>query len=91
MLDLLRFCRTTPNTLDATLACLGEHADELDATCKPAFLKAKARPDRIKASCAKEVPIYCSDVDGDDAPGLTACLAAKSRELSPGCAAAIAP
>jgi hypothetical protein len=91
MLDLARFCKTTPNKHDAVLACLGEHAAELDATCKPAYLRAKAWPDRVKAGCAKEVPLYCSDVAGDDAPGLTACLAARSKELSAGCAAAIAP
>jgi hypothetical protein len=89
--DLFRFCRSVPNSIDATLACLGEHASELDETCKPAFLKVKARPERIRASCAKEVPLHCSAVDASDAAGLAACLAAKSRELSPACAAAVAP
>jgi Golgi apparatus protein 1 len=90
-IDLMKFCRTTPNTAEATLACLGEHADELDATCRPAFLKAKARPDRIKAACKGEVSLYCGSVDGGDAPALMACLAARSKDLSPGCAGAIAP
>ena len=90
-LDLFRFCRTTPISIDATLACLGEHANELDANCKPAYQRAKARPDRIKAECKKEVPIYCGNVDATDGPALAACLAGQARQLSPGCAAAITP
>ena len=90
-LDLFRFCRTTPISIDATLACLGEHASELDASCTPAYQRAKARPDRIKAACKKEVPMYCGSVDASDGPALAACLAGQARELSPGCAAAIMP
>jgi hypothetical protein len=89
--DLFRFCRTTPISLDATLACLGEHAAELDATCKAAFERAKARPARIMAACKKEVPMFCGNVDATDAPALAACLGAKSKELSPDCREAITP
>jgi golgi apparatus protein 1 len=90
-LDLFRFCSTTPARLDAVMACLGEHAAELDATCAPAYQRAKTAPDRIKASCTAEIPTFCGNVPGDDAPKLMACLAARSKELSPGCAAAVAP
>jgi hypothetical protein len=90
-LDLFRFCRTTPISIDATLACLGEHASELDADCKPAYQRAKARPDRIMAACKKEVPILCGSVDATDGPALAACLAGRARELSSGCAATITP
>jgi Golgi apparatus protein 1 len=90
-LDLFRFCSTTPNSVDAVLGCLGDHAAELDATCRAAYLQAKGKPDRIRSSCRQEIPMFCGNVPDGDAPGLMACLSARAKELSPACTAAVSP
>jgi hypothetical protein len=86
--ELFRFCSDVPAQRDATLACLAAHLDELAPACRTTVERERSRGKALLAACRDEAARFCAGA-GDDAAKLTVCLAERSKELSPGCAAAI--
>jgi Golgi apparatus protein 1 len=89
--DLFRFCSTVPAKRDATLACLAANMASLTADCRDVVQRERSRAAALQSACRSEAPTYCADVPAGDVGKLTACLAARSKELSPACQAALSP